>query len=644
MLGLAVTLLLGLLVALGAARVFQRAVPNADQAEGIGVGGLLGLGAVGWLTFFPAIIPGGVRFVWLLWIPAVIGALFISIKHGTWRLNWRFPEKHTYRLFVLALALLSIIPIVAALAPSDAFDWDTLAYHLAVPKLWLASGSASYIPFIHQSNFPFVVENLYIHGLIWGGAAGAKAFTILFFVFGVLAVFGVARRRFGASAGYWAALAFAGAPLVLWESGTGYIDVANGLFAGLGLWYVFEAGAGALAVGSLLLGAACASKYTGLEVLFIAALLLALRALARREGVVHAVVGSAKLVGVGLALCSPWLVRNYLNTRNPVYPFAYGVFDGKNWDSWRAAIYSDEQQSFGVGRTSGIRDPMQLGHAVLGLGYQPGRYVNPGQQQGFGFPMGSIGAALLVAGVWAGLVSRSGQARLVLAAVGLLLLGWFFLTQQSRYLLPAVPPLAIMAGALSDRYRWGPALGAIIAAQAGYSFWLLKATQLDRQLPYVLGRQTLQRFYAQNLPFGLSAMALNELPKGSKVALYDQVFGFLLDVPYLWANPGHSTVIPYERLTASNYAATMASLGFTHVYVEVWRSQGPLAQQTLEELGFRAGPGFDAQTRASLATDLRSSWRLLVAGAARLGTLRPVRALPTGVLLEVTRAPDIRQN
>ncbi|MFX5562759.1 hypothetical protein ABTD73_20110, partial [Acinetobacter baumannii] len=86
---------------------------------------------------------------------------------------------------------------------------------------------------------------------------------------------------------------------------------------------------------------------------------------------------------------------NVVNTGNPVFPFMYSRFGGKNWDAYNAEIYSNEQATFGVSREvpePGKRSidmpsqPSKLGAAILGLAYQPGRYTNPNPLSGFGWP------------------------------------------------------------------------------------------------------------------------------------------------------------------------------------------------------------------------------------------------------------------
>ncbi|HRI44148.1 MAG TPA: glycosyltransferase family 39 protein [Fimbriimonadaceae bacterium] len=644
MLGLLLTLLFCAAIALVGQRAFARFFPtDADPAERFGLGGLLGLGAIGWLTFFVILLPGAIR-LWQM-------ALAVVLAAGSWA-AWRGSSSSTNanptvatanRLVPLALAAMLLVPLVNALAPSDTMDWDSLAYHFAVPKLWVEAGRMEYIPFIHHSNFPFVVENLFAWGLQWGGEQGAKGFTLAYFVFGLFTVYGLSRRLFGPSAAGWAAVALAGVPVVLWETGSGYIDVAQGLFAGLGMVYLAQSALGRSPwlLGGLLLGLAAASKYTGLQSMIAAGLVAAVVLVVQKQGAGWRGWSVAAIVAIAVA--SPWYVRNVVGTGNPVYPFFYERFGGVDWDTWRAEIYRNEQQTFGVGRTERGRDPTQFAAAVLGLAYQPGRFINPGQTEGRGFPMGAIGAGI----VFVGLLGLARIFRIapdaaegpILAMIGLSVVMWFFLSQQSRYVTSLVVPLSVLAAGWLARagptMKWFAA--SALALQAGYTFLLLGHVQTQAQLEVVLGRTSHDEYLSARVGFYKPSLVLNEKVRGGKVALYDEVFGYLLDVPYVWANPGHSTRIPYDRLDGGEaFADEMAKQGFTHVYVNLQHTDRSQARRFLEAAGAVGPPiPYSEEERNALAGDLQAKWRVLVAEAAASGRLTLVQGFSDSALWEL---------
>jgi hypothetical protein len=497
------------------------------------------------------------------------------------------------------------------------------------------------VPSLHHSNFPDVVDDLYVWGLTWGGQSGAKAFSVGYLLLGVVAIFGFARGRYGEKAGWWAALAFATVPVIAWESGTGYIDVAHGLFAGLGLAFAALAitgEAGSVLLAGVFLGFAAASKYTGLETIFIAAFLLLLFAAFRKraaEGFKQAVT-VAVLAGV---IAAPWYVRNVMWVQNPVYPFLYERFGGANWDQRRADIYRNQQQDFGVGRTDHGRDPLAFGAAVLGLEYQPGRYVDPGETAGLGNPMGAVGVAILAALIlWAASGRRRRFEAAILASAGLTFFLWYFLSQQSRYVTSLAPGAAILLGGAIATLRLGPVLAGLTALQALYSIWLFQSGRFSDQIQVVLGKVSATDYQTSRIPFFAASQQMNQTVGTGKVALYDEVFGYLLDVPYMWANPGHSTIIPYDGMkNGEDFVREMKRLGFTHAYI----SLSPIVKDPKFAKPWLATMGLDhgveplsADVAKAHFDNWQTKWEILLADAVAKGQMHMVAPFRSGILFK----------
>jgi len=623
--------LISLLFAFGAAaavwKLFPRLRESLDPAESVGLSGLVGLGLSGLLVLLIGLFPGALTIsVYVVGGVAILSALIFAAPFSK-TLRAKRPE--SWKLAALAaLCLAVLIALVGALGPSDMSDWDSLAYHLAVPKLWLQHGQIDYIPFIHHSNFPGAIDNLFILGLTPGGAAGAKAFSVAVFVLGILVVFGLARRRYGENCGWIAALAFVGVPAILWESGTAYIDVAHGLVAGLGIVYAAELieGKPAALRMALCLALACASKYTGLQTVFACAVVLLVGCAMNRK-----LSEAAKAVGLtalaSLIIAGPWYLRNVVNTGNPVYPFFYGVFHGKNWDDFSAKIYAEEQKTFGAGSS-----PSDIGAATLGLAYQPGRYTNPSPTGGNGFPTGALG--FVVVGTWLAWLFSGKMGRFeksVLAATGISLLMWFVLSQQSRYLITLAVPACVLAGGALERLKVGPIVAVLTGVQALYSLYVGKFFHLDPKLPVVVGKVSEEDYLKANVPFYEAALAINQIvPKDGKVALYDEVFGYFLDLPYFWANPGHSTLIPYDRIqNGLQLSEELKKLGFTHVYMNMGIGIAFPSPEAREKWMRQAGlilPFLPVEPgeREAAFQDLRNKWRALVGEAIAEGYFEPI--------------------
>ncbi|MBV6459244.1 MAG: hypothetical protein HONBIEJF_02389 [Fimbriimonadaceae bacterium] len=592
-----------------------------SRGERFGIAGLILLGSLGTLSFL-ALWAGSfsTRAATGLVIVIVITAVLCFAKG--WTADTTRHGRALAAWILLSVPVL-VFAVLTALSPPDTTEWDSMAYHLAVPKLWLQSGGLREIWFIHHSNFPFAVDSLFAFGLLTDEWA-ARLFTVFFLLYGLAAVAGFVRRRLGGKAAWIALAGFAYVPVVVWQSGTNYIDVAHGLFAGFGLLYAVEAlleEHRGWWLPALLIGFACASKYTGLQTLAVVGLLAVVMTV--RKGAKPLRTGLSIAI-VSLVLASPWLVRNVLNTGNPVYPFFYGVLGGKDWDEFRAKIYTEEQKTFGV------LGPQNLGHAVLGLAYQPGRYNNPAPQSGQGLPTASVGFALLF-GSFVLLASGrgGGYERWLLLATGISLLLWFGLSQQSRYIASLAPVLAYLTASAWQATRWRPAVAGAVVVQALVTLlWWCGAFLPDR-LAVVTGEISRDEYLGRRVPFYRPAQAINELAKGGSVALFDEVFGYWLDVPYAWANPGHSTRLPYDTMqTGADFAAGLRD--YTHVYVNMLGSPPDFGERWRAAM---QGTPLPADERTALMSDLRTKWKPLLAEAVAEGHYVVQQDFGRGILL-----------
>jgi len=273
-------------------------------------------------------------------------------------------------------------------------------------------------------------------------------------------------------------------PVVLDEMGMAYVDLAFTLL----FWLAFAAVRRALrgeeptrnlVWAGVLLGLLSGIKLTGalacasIGILWLASVLW--RRGASPTSGPSALGGLLRLAVPVVLLVLPWHVLLWRETGNPVYPFAYVRFGGIEWSPRLADELGAFRDSTGFGRKplDYLLLPARLILAPNLRRAMPAEpsWLTPGP--GFiGFD-GELSRAWLLAlplALWA--CRRSGLARAALAAAAIYAVGWSVLSQQTRYLIPILPLLALAAGCGVDallrgmRERHVPVAGLAVAAGA----------------------------------------------------------------------------------------------------------------------------------------------------------------------------------
>lgn len=283
---------------------------------------------------------------------ASVGSSVESIHSSTWRGLW-----------LSAIPFLAIACLAATLPPGilwqeEGFGYDVLEYHLAVPKAYLEQGQVSFMPNNVYASFPLNAEMLWLLMMALGG----DAIDAVFMVQGVnvgLALLTVAAAwlvglTWSPRAGVAAGVLVATCPWLTYLAGIAFVEpgmLAMGMAALAALLRTGQTNrraVGYAGAGGLLAGLACGFKYTAVPLiaapLALVLLLAGPASWARLRAL--AIYGAACLLAF-----APWLVRNLVDTGNPVFPLAYSVFGARPglWDDalqsrWERAHASAEAE------------------------------------------------------------------------------------------------------------------------------------------------------------------------------------------------------------------------------------------------------------------------------------------------------------
>lgn len=470
---------------------------------------------------------------------------------------------------IAAAVLLVLLAGVAALScfsPPGAHEWDALSYHLAVPQIYLQHERILFLPTQHHSNFPFLWQMLFTVGLM---ARGPELAALFHWAAAALATAGVAmlaRRHGGPGAGNWAAVAFATTPIVLWQAGTAYIDVAQALCTTLAVHCLLEwrrtREAPALLAAGALLGMALGVKTLSLLPLgLLTGYLLIARAPVRQL---------AAYLAVAVAIGCPFYVKTFIYTGNPVYPFAYRLFGGRYWSVELSKPYEAEQRSFGMSRNLiGPRDDARTAsfpyeapsaadrvrNALLTpfmLVSVPRIYYNladPGVFNHAGYLFLALPMLLLVA------PQRSSGAVWLAALAAVWLAASTLNMQYVRYLVPVLALAAAAGGEGASQVRRmgrlpSALLIAAVSGQAAVALWTFGADTPARWA-VATNAEARQEYLRRSLNHYRAIEWLNgSTGPRDGVVLFEETRGFHLDRPYLWGNANHSLYIPYRHFAS----------------------------------------------------------------------------------------------
>jgi len=420
-------------------------------ATALGLGGVsllgLGLGALGLLRS------------WLLWLLTALGLALTG--RSTWRAlraAWRDPRwkprGRFSRWLALYCAAMLTLALVPALAPPSA--WDSLVYHLTSPKLYLTAGRVGHPLDLPYLGFPQLAEMLFAWGMGLTGERAAAPLHWFYALLAVLALVSTGRRLSGDAVGWLAAALLLSSLTVVRLAGQPYVDLTLLLYTTLAVAAVWRARRTErrawLLFGGAFAGLALSSKYTALAILPGLLLVLLPGRRSPEAGRGRRLWRSAQdgliVCAVAVALWSPWLVKNFLLTGNPTYPFFFG---GIHWDAWRSWWY--DRPGTGLAYSA----PWKLITAPWDM-----TIWGVEERAGYGATLGPLFLALLpflaLAWPWLPLRKRRWVASVVpFCAVVYAFWLWGIarsrLLLQSRLLLPIFPLLALSAAIAVEGLR-----------------------------------------------------------------------------------------------------------------------------------------------------------------------------------------------
>jgi len=506
---------------------------------------------------------------------AEASARWLLIRRGREMLRGQIPYETLARgaavavmaVFLLAMALGAMLPPV---------EFDVREYHLGGPKEWFQSGSIHFLPHNIYTSFPFLTEMLLLTGMVlhgdwYAGALVGQLVLMTFVPLTALAACALARRWFGDAAGWLAALIYLTTPWTYLISITAWVEGALTFYLAATLLSVTGGEAAPdkgwrqrLILTGLLAGSAFGCKYPGLISVVIPLGGFALwRSMREAPADRRHLIRAALAFGLGTAFTAgPWLLKNLMQTGNPVYPLAASLFGGLDRDP---QLLANWQRAHAVPN-----------YALSDLAGSLWRITVSSEWL----------SPLLFALAPLALMSR-GQRKVVTGLCGyaaVLFLSWWLLTHRiDRFWIPLVPVVCVLAGAgavmLTHR---GARLVLAALIGIGILFNLGLITTLHPAERSWLGEMSQLQYAAERTVPGI-AMLNQYLPPDARVLMVGeaQIFDARFDLRYNtvfdsslfeeWCSTRPAAVQePRSLLPVDVVRARFQQEGVTHVFVN-WK-------------------------------------------------------------------------
>ena len=383
--------------------------------------------------------------------------------------NHSLQTGETYRrsflniVMIGCLAALVIANILLAWVPP--VSRDALTHHLAIPKLYLQNGGMFEIPYISFSYYPMNLDLLYMVPLYFGNDILPKLIHFAFALLTAWVVYGYLRRRLNRTYAFTGALLFLSTPVIIKLSITVYVDLGLIYFttaAMLTLFRWIESGFELkyIIISAIFCGLALGTKYNGLVALCLFTLaipVLVIRSSGGRANYQAKSLGWAALyLFVALLVFSPWMIRNYQWTGNPIFPLYKKVFKSLGDSPPEVMVAGSENEPAVEHKVSHWNHFMIrrhiYGESWLEIALLPVRIFFQGQDDTPKYFDGRLNPFLLLLALpaFAGIRRDPAHVRLekyfmVVFVVLFIFISFLQAVIRIRYIAPIVPPLAILA-------------------------------------------------------------------------------------------------------------------------------------------------------------------------------------------------------
>lgn len=356
----------------------------------------------------------------------------------------------TFLNYIFSIFIISIIitEIILSILPPTAVD--ALNHHLAIPKLWLRNGGFYEIKWAAFSYYPMNVDLLYLIPLYFHNDIIPNFIHLGFGLGTAYLIYCYLNSKLNRLAGLLGVLVFISTPIIMRMSTVAYVDLGLVFFTTASILAILHWRNGKykenkwLFISAVAMGLALGTKYNALIAWFFISLAIVFLYSKDTEEQLLAIRYGAFFFLVSLLVFSPWLIKNYLLTGNPLFPLFNSIFNLDNNAITSANTYSivSGDTNMGLFKMRAIMYEENFWETLL----IPVRFFFQGQDYSDRYFDGVLNPILIIFIPFAFMKKSFYDHKLffVLFSVFFILTAFFLDQLRIRYIIPAIPFLTIL--------------------------------------------------------------------------------------------------------------------------------------------------------------------------------------------------------
>jgi hypothetical protein len=368
---------------------------------------------------------------------------------------------------LLAIWVVSII-ILASVPPVSR---DALVHHLAIPKLYLKHGGIYEIPEAPFSYYPMNLDLLYAIPLYFGNDIFAKYMHFGFALLTAYLIWSHLRKRLDYPYALLGVFFFLSLPIIIKLSITVYVDLGLIFFSFTALIFFFKwinsnFELKYLLISAVWCGLCLGTKYNGMIVFFLLSLFItfvyARSSAATGKNQLKAIGLGGIFMVIALVLFSPWAIKNYVWTNNPIYPlynhwFNIPVTEAADISEAKGPDIALEQSNVGNQKSGDGWGHFAIRKIIFKekwweISVIPIRIFFQGQDDSPKYFDGKLNPLLFFLPIFAFLNISSESAKLrteklilLIFSILFILITLFQADMRIRYISPVIPPLVLLS-------------------------------------------------------------------------------------------------------------------------------------------------------------------------------------------------------